>query len=119
MTRQDGPSGFEMKDSDSTPQQAGPLSFANLVLSLSASALVHLGVAPRPEGEADPEDSGERHEEFATAEPNLPMAQQTIEILEMLQGKTQGNLDPDEDRLLREVLHDLHMRFVKAKDPAS
>jgi len=107
MTRQDGPSGFEMKDS--APQPAGPLTFANLVLSLSASALVHLGVAPRPEDESEPEG----------AQPNLPMAQQTIEILEMLQIKTQGNLDPDEDRLLREVLHDLHMRFVKAKDQDS
>ena len=46
MTRQDGPKGFEMKEAE-TPAEAGPLSFANLVLSFSASALVHLGVAPQ------------------------------------------------------------------------
>lgn len=115
MTRQDGPSGFEMKDS--APQQAGPLTFANLVLSLSASALVHLGVAPRPDAES--EESATANSVPRQAERNLPMAQQTIEILEMLQVKTQGNLEPDEDRLLREVLHDLHMRFVEAKDQDS
>ena len=108
MARQDGPSGFEMQDAGPDSQQAGPLSFANLVLSLSASALVHLGVAPHPEQEQ--EEPGE---------PNLPMARQTIEILEMLRAKTQGNLDPDEQRLLEEVLHDLHLRYVDTKDRSS
>ena len=107
MTRQDGPKGFEMKEAE-TPAEAGPLSFANLVLSFSASALVHLGVAPHPA------QKGEQ-----PGEPNIPMAQQAIEILEMLKAKMQGNLDPDEERLLAEVLHDLHLRFVKAKDASS
>jgi hypothetical protein len=31
----------------------------------------------------------------------------------MLQEKTKGNLDEDEDRLLRSVLYDLRMRYVE------
>ena len=82
--------------------ELAPLAFGTLVLSLSSSALVQLGVAPPP-GESSP------------AAPNLPAAQQTIEILEMLRVKTRGNLTPDEERLLESVLHDLRLRFIEAR----
>ena len=97
---QGGPRGFRMVD-----EPEGPLtemSFATLVLSLTSSALVHLGAAPEP-GTTAP------------APLNLPLARQTIDILEMLRDKTRGNLDDDESRLLEQVLHDLHLRFVDAK----
>jgi hypothetical protein len=79
-----------------------PLAFGTLVLSLSTSALIQLGAAPPP-GESAP------------VAPNLVAAQQTIDILEMLQAKTRGNLLPDEERLLASVLHDLHLRYVEAR----
>lgn len=85
-----------------------PMGFSTLVLSLSTSALVHLGVAPAVglEGEeARPDEP-----------PNLALAQQTIDILAMLQEKTRGNLEPEEARLLETVLHDLRMRFVEVRD---
>ena len=75
------------------------INFANFVMSLHTSALFHFGLF------ADPV-SGE------TAK-NLPAAQQTIEILDMLKIKTAGNLDDDELKLLEGVLYDLKMRFVK------
>jgi hypothetical protein len=78
------------------------MSFATLVLSLTSSALVHLGVAPEP-GTTAP------------APLNLPLARHTIDRLEILRTKTRGNLDPDEAKLLEQVLHDLHMRFLAAK----
>ena len=78
--------------------------FASLVLSLSTSALMHMGVAPRGEGEESP-----------ATEPNLAAAHQVIEILEMLREKTGGNLDADETRMLEQILHDLHLRFVEQK----
>jgi hypothetical protein len=100
------------------PEQGGrpagslpPIGFGTLVLSLSASALVHLGVAPSPE--AAGEEAG------PAPAPNLVLAQQTIDILEMLQEKTRGNLDPDEARLLESVLHDLRMRFVEVHEKAA
>ncbi len=102
---QGGPHGFQMLEEDASekakPDASLPsIGFGTFVLSLSTSALVHLGVSPLP-GKAEP------------GEPNLPLAQQTIEILAMLHEKTQGNLDEDEQRLLEAILHDLRMRYVE------
>ena len=44
--------------------------------------------------------------------PDLPLARQTIDTLEMLQHKTRGNLDAEEDQLLEGVLYELHLRYV-------
>ena len=50
-----------------------------------------------------------------TKNKNLPMAKQTIDILSMLQEKTVGNLSEEEENLLKNVLYDLRMMYVKAK----
>lgn len=97
---QGGPRGFRMVDEPEAP--LAEMSFSTLVLSLASSALVHLGIAPVP-GESEP------------AKADLGLARQTIDILEILRDKTRGNLDADEARLLEQVLHDLHVRFVAAK----
>ncbi len=98
---QGGPRGFQMvQDEGDAP--LSEMSFATLVLSLTSSALVHLGAAPEP-GSSTP------------GAPNLPLARHTIDILEILKAKTGGNLDPAETALLEQVLHDLHMRFLAAK----
>ena len=73
--------------------------FATFVLSLSHSALVHLGQAPNPEtGHVD---------------QSLPMARQTIDLIAMLEEKTKGNLTGDEERLIGQILFDLRMRYVE------
>ncbi|HXX48134.1 MAG TPA: DUF1844 domain-containing protein [Myxococcota bacterium] len=105
---QSGPRGFRMSDPE--PQGLPEMSFATLVISLTTSALVHLGVPP---------DAGEGGAAAGPPpEPNLPLARQTIDILEILQEKTRGNLDEAELRLLESVLHDLRMRFVEARKAA-
>lgn len=76
------------------------IDFATFVLSLGTSAFYHMGLAPDPA-------SGEK------SEPNLPLARQTIDTLEMLAEKTRGNLDPEESRLLESLLYELRMRFVE------
>lgn len=76
------------------------IDFATFVLSLSHSALVHLGDAPDPSGESQP--------------PNLELARQTIDVLGILEAKTRGNLTGEEERLLSTVLYDLRFRFVQA-----
>jgi hypothetical protein len=43
----------------------------------------------------------------------LPLAQQTIDILSMIKEKTKGNLSQDEEMLLNDLLTDLRMRFVE------
>ena len=101
---QSGPKGFQMVGEPSGPGPEGllpPMTFGTFVLSLSTSALVHMGEGVDAEA--------------GTAPPNLPLAQQTIEILEMIEGKTRGNLDEDEARLLEAVLHDLRMRYVRVR----
>ena len=102
---QGGPRGFQMSDPDD-PSGLPEMSFATLVLSLSTSALLHLGVPPEPSDTPQPE-------------VNLPLARQTIDILEILREKTRGNLDPSESRLLEQILHDLRLRFVAARKAAT
>ncbi len=86
----------------SREEERGPLpevSMATFVFSLSSSALVHLGEIPEPETNQTRVDLG--------------IAKQIIDTLGMLQEKTKGNLDPDEETLLRSVLYDLRMRYVQ------
>jgi hypothetical protein len=75
------------------------VAFSTFVFSLSSSALVHLGEIPEP-------SSNEKR-------VDLPMAKQIIDTLGMLEEKTRGNLDTDEERLIRSVLYDLRLRFVQ------
>ena len=77
------------------------IDFSTLVLSLATSAMVHLGLVPESEG--------------GSTEKNLPLAQQTIDTLELLQDKTRGNRTDDETKLLQSVLYELRMGYVKAR----
>jgi hypothetical protein len=73
--------------------------FEMLVSYLSTTAMFQLGLIPGPSGGRIPAD--------------LPNARRTIDLLEVLQQKTQGNLTADEARLLEDVLYDLRMTFVE------
>ncbi|MEM9195166.1 MAG: DUF1844 domain-containing protein [Myxococcota bacterium] len=79
-----------------------PIDFNTFVLSLSTSALNHLGVV---KGETV----------GSTPEVQLAMAKQTIDILAMLDEKTRGNLDGEEERLLHRVLEELRLEFDKKR----
>jgi hypothetical protein len=76
------------------------IDFSTFILSLSSSALIHLGEMPDTESHS--------------VAVNLPMAKQTIDILGIIQDKTRGNLTKEEDRLLTELLYDLRLKFVSA-----
>jgi hypothetical protein len=43
------------------------------------------------------------------------MAKQTIDILSMLGEKTDGNLTKEEENLLKNILYDLRIMYVKEK----
>ncbi|MEJ2641955.1 MAG: DUF1844 domain-containing protein [Desulfosarcinaceae bacterium] len=77
------------------------INFATFVVSLNSSALVALGLV------ADPVTK--------ESSKNLALAKQTIDILGMLKEKTQGNLTSDEEHMLKSVLYDLRMLYVKEK----
>ncbi|MBE9547412.1 MAG: DUF1844 domain-containing protein [Proteobacteria bacterium] len=77
------------------------INFFTFVLSLSTSAMYHFGDLPDPVSQK--------------TEKNLPAAKQTIDILDMLKEKTEGNLDDKEKELLEGILFELRMRYVKEK----
>jgi len=75
-------------------QQIPPIDFTTFVLSMSTACMAHLG-------------------EAADAQVNLVMAAQTIEIIEMLESKTAGNLTGEEERILTQVLADLREALAR------
>ena len=79
--------------------QLPEVSFSTFIFSLSSSALVHLGEIPEPDT---------RH-----TRTDLPMAKQIIDTLGMLEEKSRGNRDPNEDQLLKTVLYDLRLRYIQ------
>ena len=101
---QRGP-GFTMNDSDERSESDGvtAIDFSTFVLSLGTTALYQLGEI----GESNSAAEG-------PVEPNLPIARQTIDTLEMLTEKTHGNLTDTESKLLESILYELHLKFVEA-----
>ena len=81
--------------------QLPQINFSTFVVSLNASAFVHLGMMDDP-------GSGKKIK-------NLAMAKQTIDIMSMLQEKTIGNLSVDEENMLKSILYDLKINYVKGK----
>jgi hypothetical protein len=75
--------------------------FETLVSYLSTTAMYQLGLLPGPEGERMP--------------PDAVNARRTIDLLEVLQKKTRGNLTPEEARLLDEVLYELHTSYLEVE----
>jgi hypothetical protein len=76
-----------------------PVSFAQFLVSLGSSAMVHLGET------ADP-GSGAK----AT---NPAMARHTLDVLSLLKAKTEGNLDADEQRLLDALIDEITSKLGK------
>ncbi len=72
--------------------------FSGLILGFSSAALYYMG-------HADVE--GRRIDK-----PNLPLAHQNVQIIELLHEKTRGNLTTDESKLIDELLRDLRLKLV-------
>ena len=87
--------------SDSQETQMPEINFATFIFSLNSSALVHLGIIEDPA--------------TSTKSKNIAMAKQTIDILAILQEKTHGNLTKDEENMLKSMLYDLRILYVKEK----
>jgi hypothetical protein len=77
------------------------IDFATFIFSLNSAVLVHLGAMEDPATGQDAK--------------NLAMAKQTIDILGMLEEKTRGNLTPDEENMLKNILYDLRIRYVRER----
>jgi hypothetical protein len=89
-------------DGDQSKTYALPkIDFSTFVLSINSSALVQLGLIEDP-------GSGQKTK-------NLPVAKQTIDLLAMLEEKTRGNLTTDEENILKNILYELRMLYVKER----
>jgi len=88
---------FEEEQKEKSPLPE--VNFTNFILSLSTSVLLNFGDIPDPVSKEKKKD--------------LNMAKQTIDIIGMLQEKTKGNLNKEEESLIESLLYDLRMRYVK------
>ena len=80
------------------PGADDPASFINFLMSIASNAAASLGMMEHPV-------TGERR-----VDPEL--AKHWIDVLGMLQQKTHGNLDPQEQQIFESLLADLRMQYV-------
>ena len=101
--KQQGASGGDEEPHE--PGELPPATFLVLMSTLATQAMAAMGLLPDP----------------MTGEPtvNLPMAKHFIDLLAMLQEKTQGNLSDDEAAHLRDGLHQLRMVYVSSGQAVS
>ena len=97
----------ETSSSSSTPSKSKQgqssegrkVSFQEFVYLISSQALIQLGAVPNPV--------------TGKTEVNLPLAQHSIEMLSMIEQKTDGNLAEAEQKVMANALYDLRMRYVQ------
>jgi hypothetical protein len=78
----------------------GGLTFSMFLQSLAQQALMQMGLIPWPHGQR---------------ELTLEQARDTIDILELLKAKTEGNLDAEEQQLMDTIVQELKMSFVEVQ----
>jgi hypothetical protein len=83
-----------------SPPELPTLDFTTFLLSIIASAHVHLGEAQGPDG---------------TVSVDLELAENDVDLLALLEEKTKGNLTGAEDRLLHHALLDLREKLERAR----
>ena len=74
--------------------------FPNTITELAIQVMMNLGEVANPV-------TGETRQD-------LEHAKHTIDLLGVLQEKTTGNLDPEEETALNQYLYDLRMKYVRA-----
>ena len=77
------------------------VSLSSHVFQLATAALVYMGAAKLPGTEK--------------VEVNMPLAKLTIDTIDMLKAKTEGNRTADETSLFDDVLYQLRLSYVKAE----
>ena len=75
--------------------------FNGLILGFCSAALYYMGETPIDDQKA--------------SEVNFPLAKQNIDIIDLLKAKTQGNLAPEETKLLDQILTDLKLKYASSK----
>ena len=90
----------ELSDKPAAPEKLPPPSFSLLVATFASQAMVAFGHVPNPiDGKT---------------EVRLELARHAIDMLDILEQKTKGNLSQDEATMLDTALHQLRLAFVAA-----
>ena len=87
-----------------TKEEMNKVLFVNLVMMFSATAMQQLGKLVNPITKK--------------VELDLEGAQTSIDLLTMLSDKTKGNLDKEEERMLKDTLSALQMNYVETAESA-
>ena len=95
-----GPEGPPSSAASPAGRSLPPPTLSFLVASLAAQAQVALGRFENPVTKR--------------TEVDLPTAKHAVDLLEVLEKKTKGNLEPQEIALLSHVLWDLRLSYVHA-----
>ena len=91
----------EQAEAPTEPQDFPPASFEMLMTSLATEAMVSMGQMPNM-------GTGQ-------VETNVPQARYAIDMLQVIEEKTKGNLTPGEQQAIESLLHQLRMMFVSVQ----
>ena len=83
-------------------EQLPPANFMVLVNSLALQALLYMGKLNDKVGEKD------------QSMVNMDLAKHHIDLIQVLEDKTKGNLTDDENKALAMTLHELRIQYVQA-----
>jgi hypothetical protein len=94
----------ESSDKPDVPDKLPPPSFNLLVATFASQGAVAFGQVPNPiDGKT---------------EVRIELGRHAIDMLDILEQKTKGNLTADEAKFLENVLHQLRLTFVEAMKKA-
>lgn len=85
-------------DATAHAEQGPPITFSSFVFSLGTSALMLMGEKVDPSQPDVPANPGQ--------------AKEIVDILSLLEEKTRGNLNEDEQAVLTDMLYALRMKYV-------
>ena len=89
---------MEHQESGPAPEATAPPSFFDLVAAVAQPIALYLGDVTMPDGESM---------------ENIPLARLHIDLLEILQEKSTGNLTDQEKGFLEDLLYQLRLRYVE------
>jgi hypothetical protein len=84
----------------SAPEPLPSPTFAELINMIAVQAIVGFGGMTGPGGERIP--------------PNLEIAKHYVDMLQVLEDKTKGNLTDDEKSLFDQVMYEIRMRYIQS-----
>lgn len=94
-----------MSDKNTGPRKdiIPPLDFGSLMLPFYTQAMVKLGQIPNP--------VTQKKDDI-----NIELAKRLIDLLDLLKEKTEGNLDKQEEKVLKDALNQLKNIYIETID---